>query len=189
MLTTAEARRIADQWQPRFADVEAYVTSVERYLTRVPGPSRSSIGLEQWLAADCEQQDVRGVLLTVRPPQAGPELVPQQLPDLVDDCSACRGKRWVTRELPPGHAEFGKALVCPACGGRPTRAAVDSASAEPVNRCSKCGVLQSEWALERCGNPKWHDPNWQSGQYPHERPVPGWTTPGEQLARRAEPAA
>lgn len=176
MLSQDQAQYLAAEWRPRFSDPEAYTTSVERYLDRIAVPARSAEGLERWLREDLEQDDVRGALLRAAPGQN----LPQVLPELVDDCASCRGKRLVRRDLPVGHAEFGKLIVCPACGGRPT-GHVEIPPLVERNRCMQCVAFQDEWATEKCGNPKWHDPNWNTGMYPATTPVAGWTSVGEHV--------
>ena len=71
-----------------------------------PGPDASErdlvlLGLDAVKTAGI----VREPLLPVR----------QNLPDLVDDCATCRGKRYVRRDLPITHPDFGKAVRCPHC--------------------------------------------------------------------------
>lgn len=113
MLTVDQARTIANKWRERFDDPESFVTSWTRYMDMVKH-DRSPEGLENWLRSDAEKDEVRAVGLNREP------LLPvrQDLPDLVDDCTTCRGKRWLRRDLPVGHPEFGKALRCPHCRGR-----------------------------------------------------------------------
>ena len=166
MLTTDDARQLATKWQPRFSDPQAYVTSVERYLERVPGATRSVDGLERWLATDADQEQVRATLLAT---DARPESPPQHLPALVDDCATCRGKRWVRRDLPVGHPEFGKALVCPSCNGRPT-GQPEAGNRRPPERnlCWKCRRFEDEASGEACTNPRWH-----AIYAPDAPPVPG----------------
>ena len=176
MLTLDQARDIAARWRSQFADAEAYTTSVERYLERIAAPARSPEGLERWLREDAEQEDVRGALL--EHVHATGENLPQDLPDIVDDCTVCRGKRLVRRDLPVGHAEFGKLLVCPSCNGRPTGRTLPPLETEP-NRCWKCGQSQAELAGEACTNPRWHDPN---ERLPAQSAVPGWSRLGEHLS-------
>ena len=72
-----------------------------------PDPSR----LNFWLAKDQAKDAVRNAGI-VREPVLP---VRQNLPDFVDDCPVCRGKRYVRRDLPIGHVDFGKAIRCPKC--------------------------------------------------------------------------
>ena len=169
MLTTSEAENIASLYRSQFIDTHAYVTSVNRYLDRIPVAKRSTEGLSRWLREDLQQEGVVSALLT----PSKPEHAAQDLPTLVDDCDTCRGRRLLRHDLPLGHADFGKLLLCPSCGGRPTH----NASRAPVanrNVCYVCGAFEDESARTTCRNPKWHQPNWDTGTYPRDRPVSGW---------------
>lgn len=172
MLSVDEAHAVANTWRPRFADPDAFVTSWTRYMDMVKPAGRSPAGLEQWLQTDAENDEVRAAGI-IREPTLP---VQQDVPALVDDCATCRGKRWVRRDLPISLADFGKALRCPSCGGHPTGNSPTTPAQPERLDCWKCGRFQDERAGERCSNPKWHDPNWRTGDYPKTKPVAGWTT-------------
>lgn len=172
MLSSIQAQAIVERFKAKFPSPDAMMSSYDRYEARIPAPNRSPESFERWLSEDADQQHVRAAVMSKLDATAGPS---QNLPLLVDDCPGCCGKRLVRRDLSPGHAEFGKLALCPQCGGRPTRAAPRIPTAERL-LCYKCGQFEDESAHERCTNPKWHSPNWTTGDYPHDRPVPGWKT-------------
>jgi hypothetical protein len=113
-LSVDEARDLAAKWRPQFQDEANFEHSWSRFFEMVGDPDAAR--LEFWLAKDQAKDAVKSAGIVREP------LLPvrQDLPDLVDDCGTCHGKRWVRRELPVGHHEFGKALRCPACHGRVT---------------------------------------------------------------------
>jgi hypothetical protein len=110
-LTVDEARDIAATWRPQFQDEANFETSWSRFFEKVGDPDVERLNL--WLAKDQAKDQVRCAGIVKEP------LLPvrQDLPELVDDCATCRGKRYVRREVPIGHRDFGKALVCPSCRG------------------------------------------------------------------------
>jgi hypothetical protein len=113
MLTPAEARQIANEWRERFSDPEAFAISWTRYMDMVRH-KRSRAGLEAWLRADAEQDEVRAAGLPVEP------VLPVRQRFAVDDessCLVCCGKRYVRRDVDIDHPQFGKALPCPGCHG------------------------------------------------------------------------
>ena len=172
MLSSAQAQAIVERFKAKFPSPDAMMSSYDRYEARIPAPNRSPESFERWLSEDADQQHVRAAVMSKLDATAGPA---QNLPLLVDDCPCCRGKRLVRRDLHPGHAEFGKLSPCPQCDGRPTQAVPTPPSLER-NQRYKCGSYQDEQAHDPCTNPKWHDPNWTTGDYPRDRPVPGWKT-------------
>lgn len=109
MLSVDEAREVAARWRPQFVDGANFEVSWSRYFEMVGDPDLQR--LEQWLAKDQQKDAVKHSGIVHEP------LLPvrQDLPDLVDDCTCCRGKRWVRRDLPIGHVDFGKAIRCPHC--------------------------------------------------------------------------
>jgi hypothetical protein len=111
MLTPAEARAIANEWREQFSDPEAFAISWSRYMDMVKH-KRSRAGLEAWLRADAEQDEVRAAGLPSEP------ILPTRQRFAVDEpdsCPVCLGKRYVRRDVDIDHPHFGKALRCPAC--------------------------------------------------------------------------
>jgi hypothetical protein len=108
-LSVDEARDIAARWRPQFQDEANFEVSWSRFFEMVgdPDPSR----LNFWLAKDQAKDAVKNAGIVKEP------LLPvrQDLPELVDDCTTCHGKRYVRRELSVGHPDFGKAIRCPHC--------------------------------------------------------------------------
>lgn len=175
MLTTHQAQAIVDRWKDRFPSPDALVSSYDRYEARIPAPNRSADGLERWFSEDCEQQFVRAAVVSRL--DVKPEHPSQNLPELVDDCPACRGKRVVRRDRSPGQADFGQLLRCPRCNGQPTGATL--VSTPETHTCSSCGLSDAQLAGPRCHWPRWHLPNWTSGDFPSTHPVPGWKSVGD----------
>lgn len=108
-LTVEEARDIAATWRPQFQDEANFEVSWSRFFEMVgdPDPQR----LNFWLAKDQAKDAVKNAGIVREP------LLPvrQDLPELVDDCATCHGKRYVRRDVPVGHSDFGKAIRCPHC--------------------------------------------------------------------------
>lgn len=111
MLTLEDARSIAGEYREQFIDTALFEQSWSRFfdMTGDPNPEK----LRHWLDKDLAKDTVRHAGIVKEPVLP----VRQDLPDLVDDCECCRGKRWVRRDLPIGHADFGKAMRCPRCHG------------------------------------------------------------------------
>jgi hypothetical protein len=119
MLTVDQARRIADHWRPQFVEEVSFEQSWSRFFSMVGDPTPDK--LETWLAKD-QAKDAVVHAGIVREP-----LLPA-LQHLIIDlgecprcggdpnvCRMCHGLGWVRRDLPVGHADFGKAVACPSC--------------------------------------------------------------------------
>jgi hypothetical protein len=188
VLTTDEARAIANEWRSKFSDPENYRRSIERY-SEIVKVNQTAEGLTMWLATDLQRDQVGAALDPQEP------VIPTLSRFDLNGCYHCYGRGYVRFDLPITHPEFGKAKLCPACHGRngdqsahcPKCASFSSTEHVERNQCWKCGKFQDELAGDTCSNPKWHDPNWTTGNYPKERPVPGWKTPTAALS--PEPTA
>lgn len=126
MLTIDQARAIAATWRERFADQAGFEQSWARFFDMVGDPTTAK--LEQWLAKDQSKDAVKHAGI-VRDP-----LLPQrQHFDIGDesDCHVCHGKRYVRRDVPISHPDFGGALRCPACT---TRKEADERPTDPSDQ-------------------------------------------------------
>ena len=113
MLTVDQARLIADQWRPQFANKASFEQSWTRFFDMVGDPTPDK--LEFWLAKDQSKDAVRHAGI-VREPLVRPGQHHQ-----LSDCTHCwsdvagAGLRYVREVVDIGHPNFGKALPCPRC--------------------------------------------------------------------------
>jgi len=113
MFTVDDAKAIAAHFRPRFADEQAFEESWTRYFATATVPDQQR--LEAWLTKDLAKDEIRHAGIVSEP------LLPvRQRFHLNDEitCDLCKGKRYVRRDLDIDHPDFGKAVLCPRCGGR-----------------------------------------------------------------------
>ena len=181
MLSVDDARHLAAVWRPRFSDQAEFELSWSRYMDSATVPDVAR--LEAWLAKDADKSEVKHAGIITEP------LVPVLSRYDLNGCYHCYSRGFVRLALDAHHPDFGKAKPCPACHASDTdRSSHCAACAEPSqssvperNLCYQCGGYQDERARDTCRNPKWHDPNWTTGDYPHDRLVPGWKSAGSAL--------
>lgn len=128
MLSVDEARTLAANWRGRFADEAAFEQSWTRYFETATVPDRGR--LEAWLGKDLAKDAVLHAGIVKEPllpthsrfnPGSVCELPgnhegPHQWSDSTrPGCYHCGGKRYVRRDVPVSHPEFGKAFPCPDC--------------------------------------------------------------------------
>ena len=124
MLSVDDAKRVAADWRPRFADDAEFEQSWSRYMDSATVPDVAR--LEAWLAKDVAKSEVKHAGIVTEP------LLPvrQTLPD---GCYHCHGMGYVRApgwspdpsECGPSHPDFGRAIRCPACR-------------DPHHRCDHC---------------------------------------------------
>lgn len=107
MISTQDAREIASEWREKFIDETAFETSWKRYFEMVGDPSEDR--LIAWLRQD-QMKDAVVHAGIIKPP-----LLPLRQNFELSECECCKGLRYVRRDLPVGHPEFGKAIPCPGC--------------------------------------------------------------------------
>jgi hypothetical protein len=110
MLTVDDAKSIAAYWRAQFVDPEAFELSWTRYFETATVPD--VVRLEAWLTKDLAKDQVIHAGIVKEP------LLPTRQQFAIGDaadCTVCRGKRYVRRELEIDHPDFGKALPCPQC--------------------------------------------------------------------------
>lgn len=175
MLSVDDAKQLAAVWRPRFVDQAEFEQSWSRYMDSATVPDVTR--LEAWLAKDADKSEVKHAGIITEP------VVPVLSRYDVNGCYHCHGRGFVRLDLDSHHPEFGKGKPCPACHGADgdrsahcSKCATFRVAQPERNLCYQCGAYQDEQAHDRCGNPKWHDPNWTTGDYPRDRPVPGWKT-------------
>ncbi|HYW88569.1 MAG TPA: hypothetical protein VFB50_12415 [Chloroflexota bacterium] len=119
MLTTDQARAIANQWRPKFSDEDAFTTSWQRFMDTVK--DRTPEGLERWLETDQERDEVKAVGIPREPLLPRLQALDLQLgecPRCGGDeavCPTCHGLGFVRLDVPVRHADFGRLLACPSC--------------------------------------------------------------------------
>jgi hypothetical protein len=182
VLSVDDAKQLAATWRARFKDEADFEASWARYMDSATVPDVAR--LEAWLAKDLDKSEVKHIGVPQEP------LVPTLSRYDLNGCYHCYGRGFVRLDVDAHHPDFGKARPCRACRGRDgdqsahcTNCAQFSSNLPTSERnlCYQCGGYQDERGRDKCRNPKWHDPNWTTGDYPHERPVPGWKTAGSAL--------
>jgi hypothetical protein len=159
------------EFQPRFHDQRLLAESLAEYVksSRVLDDQRA----RQWLQQDL----VRDVELAAIEQSAQVDALPRPSLYALGGCFHCYGRGVVRKPAEAGHPDFGKAFPCPAClGGTAANPGKHCENCEKFvassltlasrNQCWKCRQFEDERAGPYCSNPKWHLPNWQSGEYP-----------------------
>lgn len=126
MLSVEHAREVATRWRPQFVDESNFETSWTKFFGMVGDPTADK--LEAWLAKDQAKDAVihagivrEPLLPTVQDVdlRTYDALVRGTCPRCGGDpaaCATCHGLGFVRRDLPVGHAEFGRVVRCPRCG-------------------------------------------------------------------------
>lgn len=107
MLDVEQARGIAERWRSKFGDEETFKESWSRYFATAQVPD--GYRLETWLQGDLNKAAAAAVVSTKEP------LLPVRQDFDLTDCYHCSGRGWYRKDLPVGHAEFGRAHRCPSC--------------------------------------------------------------------------
>jgi hypothetical protein len=108
MLTREEAQAIGLEYRDRFASIDAFIRSVQRWQEH--GGQDTAAGLRRWLERDLLRDLATDAALgVVQPDLVGPNGVE------LGDCLHCLGRGFVRRDVEPSHPDFGKALLCPGC--------------------------------------------------------------------------
>jgi hypothetical protein len=150
---------------PRFHDRQLALDSLAEYI-------RTAHVLDDryartWLERDLQRDQELAAIASDTAERA----VPRPSLFVLGQCYHCAGRGHVRLDVDPGHPEFGKAKPCPACSTSSRNPAehCEKCAAEKAahsqdserNQCWKCGAFQDQPAGEKCGNPRWHDPNWR----------------------------
>jgi hypothetical protein len=119
MLTVDEARTIAAEWRPQFAEEASFDESWSRFFSMVGDPSPDR--LVAWLSKDQAKDAVKHAGIVKEPLLPTRSTFTATLGDCphcggdFNACPSCHGLGYVRRELDIGHPDFGKAIRCPRC--------------------------------------------------------------------------
>lgn len=151
MLTKDEAQEIGKEYKARFANVDAFVRSVQRW--QMEGGADSAAGLRRWLERDLRRDQAAHGALSVVPREPD---VPMPNGVELSDCWHCQGRGFIRRDFEPSHPDFGQALTCPACGGGVRRCGCRMCSTSPSSIDVSTGEV-TVYDHSRCVDSTGHD--------------------------------
>jgi DNA replication protein DnaC len=106
-----------------------------------PLPARSTNGTTISLGEAFARLQARGLSFSRRPATTGDGAPEREQPEPTDppSCATCGGRRWLRRDVPVGHPDFGRALACQSCNrpallGQALAALLERAQVPPLYR-------------------------------------------------------